>query len=138
MIGISLFEVGNVAATLLILRATQQLTPAIGASSATVVALFLYAGYNSAAALSSVPAGQIADRLGRDGPRYVLLSGVLPFLVAYAAFAAILTNPWLLLAPFILAGIGIGCVETAEHASVAAEAVPVTQAEQAEAPYDAA
>ena len=122
MIGISLFEVGNVAATLLILRATQQLTPAIGASSATMVALLLYAGYNSAAALSSVPAGQIADRLGRDGPRYVLLSGVLLFLVAYAAFAASLTNPWLLLAPFILAGIGIGCVETAEHASVAAEA----------------
>ena len=56
MIGISLFEVGNVAATLLILRATQPLTPAIGASSATMVALLLYAGYNSAAALSSVPA----------------------------------------------------------------------------------
>ena len=56
MIGISLFEVGNVAATLLIVRATQQLTPAIGASSATMVALLLYAGYNSAAALSSVPA----------------------------------------------------------------------------------
>ena len=122
MVGITLFEVGNVAATLLILRATQQLTPSIGASSATMVALLLYTGYNAAAALSSVPAGQVADRLGRDGPRYILLGGVLLFLVAYAAFAFSLTNPWLLLVPFVLAGIGIGCVETAEHASVAAEA----------------
>lgn len=122
MVGITLFEVGNVAATLLILRATQQLTPSIGASSATMVALLLYTGYNAAAALSSVPAGQVADRLGRDGPRYILLGGVLLFLVAYAAFAVSLTNPWLLLVPFVLAGIGIGCVETAEHASVAAEA----------------
>lgn len=121
MVGITLFEVGNVAATLLILRATQQLTPSLGASSATIVALLLYTGYNAAAALSSVPAGQIADRLGRDGPRHVLLGGVLLFLVAYAAFAVSLTNPWLLLVPFVLAGIGIGCVETAEHASVAAE-----------------
>ena len=122
MAGITLFEVGNVAATLLILRATQQLTPSIGASSATMVALLLYTGYNAAAALSSVPAGQLADRLGRDGPRRVLIGGVLLFLVSYAAFALSLANPWTLLVPFVLAGSGIGCVETAEHASVAAEA----------------
>ncbi len=122
MVGIALFEVGNVAATLLILRATQQLTPTIGASSATMVALLLYTGYNAAAALSSVPAGQVADWLGRDGARRVLVGGVLLFLASYSAFAVSLANPWLLLVPFVLAGVGIGCVETAEHASVAAEA----------------
>ena len=62
---VTAFEVGNVAATLLILRATELLAPAHGASAATSLALALYILYNLAATL---PAGRAADRLGTRGP----------------------------------------------------------------------
>jgi MFS family permease len=114
------FEVGNVAATLLILRATELLSPGHGVDAATTLALVLYTGYNVAATLASVPAGRIADRLGATGPVRVLAGGVGLFAVAYAGFAV--TGPSLLLLalPFVAAGVAIGCVETAEHAAVAA------------------
>jgi MFS family permease len=49
LVGISAFEIGNVAATTLILRAVQLLTPAHGAHSATQIAIWLYTGYNAVA-----------------------------------------------------------------------------------------
>jgi MFS family permease len=70
------FEFGNVAATLLILRATQLLIPGHGAKAATTIALGLYTLYNIAATLASVPAGRAADRLGARGPLRVLTIGV--------------------------------------------------------------
>jgi MFS family permease len=118
MLGISAFEAGNVAATLLILRATELLTPTHGTAAASV-ALGLYTAYNVAATVASVPAGSIADRLGTRGPLWVLAAGVALFALAYVAFAL---GPvgWALLAlPFVGAGVAIGCVETAEHAAVA-------------------
>jgi MFS family permease len=81
------FEVGNVAATLLILRATELLTPAHGAKTATTIAIGLYVGYNAAATLASVPAGRASDRLGTGGPVRVLAVGVAAFAIAYAGFA---------------------------------------------------
>jgi len=117
---VAAFEVGNVAATLLILRATELLTPGHGARSATTLALTLYTGYNVAATLTSVPAGRVADRIGATGPVRVLAAGVVLFALAYAGFAV--TGPSLLalVVPFVAAGVAIGCVETAEHAAVAA------------------
>ncbi|WP_405144364.1 MFS transporter [Sphaerisporangium sp. NBC_01403] len=117
---IAAFEVGNVAATLLILRATELLSPAHGATTATTIALGLYVAYNAAATLASVPAGHLADRLGAHGPVRVLAGGVAVFAVAYALFAANESAIALLAVPFVLAGIGIGAVETAQHAAVAA------------------
>ncbi|MBA2555505.1 MAG: MFS transporter, partial [Geodermatophilaceae bacterium] len=117
MAGVSAFEIGNVAATLLILRATELLTPAHGLTTATSLALGLYVAYNLAAAVASVPAGQLADRVG---PVHVLIAGVALFALSYAVLAAGSTY-WLVLAlPFITAGAAIGCVETAEHSAVAA------------------
>ena len=49
----------------------------------------------------------------------VLASGVLLFGAAYLLLAATGPSIVLILAGFILAGIAIGCVETAEHAAVA-------------------
>ena len=64
MVGFTLFEVGNVAATLLILRATDLLTPGHGHDSAVRLAVVLYAVYNAAAMVISVPAGHTTDRRG--------------------------------------------------------------------------
>jgi MFS family permease len=117
---VAAFEVGNVAATLLILRATELLTPAYGATAATTVAVGLYTGYNIAATLVSVPAGRISDRLGTRGPIVVFGGGVVAFAFAYAGFAFTPASMVVLAVPFSVAGLAIGCVETAEHAAVAA------------------
>ena len=119
MVGVSLFEVGNIAATFLILRATDLLTPERGLESATFVALLLYLAYNVAATLVSLPAGHASDRIGSVR---VLRLGVGAFLFAYVLFAASGPSIPLLLLAFVLAGIGIGGVETAEHAAVAGAA----------------
>ncbi|MCU7821013.1 MFS transporter [Kitasatospora sp. DSM 101779] len=117
---VSAFEAGNVAATLLILRATELLTPAHGDTGATTIALALYTAYNVAAAATSVPAGRLSDRLGTRGPVLVLAGGVAAFALSYGLFAGAGTGVAVLAVPFLLAGIGIGAVETAEHAAVAA------------------
>jgi MFS family permease len=116
----ALFEIGNLAATLLILRATDLLVPGHGLQAATQIALVLYTAYNVAATTVSFPAGKISDLLGARGPLLVVGAGVLMFLLAYVVFAA--TGPviWVLGVAFVAAGIGIGCAETAEHAAVAA------------------
>jgi MFS family permease len=67
--------------------------------------------------VASVPAGRLGDRRGAV---LVLALGVGLFGLAYAGFAAggssvLALAPW-----FIAAGVAIGCVETAEHAAVAA------------------
>ncbi|MBA3946789.1 MAG: MFS transporter [Herpetosiphonaceae bacterium] len=117
LLGIAAFEVGNVAATLLILRATTLLSPGVGAARATQLALALYVAYNIAATLVSIPAGRVGDR---RGPRPVLLVGVVAFLVAHLGFALTTASIPLLALWFVSAGIAIGCVETAQHAAVAA------------------
>jgi MFS family permease len=117
--GISAFEFGNCAATLLILRATELLEPGRSHTAAATTALWLYVSYNAAATVASVPAGRHADR---TTPRRTLAIGFMAFAIAYAGLTRD-THGWLALTPwFILAGIGIGCVETAEHAAVAAYA----------------
>ena len=120
MVGFTAFEVGNVAATLLILRATDVLAPGRGVETATRIAIGLYVVYNLAATLVSFPAGGLSDRLGRRGPLLVTAAGVAAFLVAYGVFAV--SGPAILVlgVAFALAGVGIGCAETAEHAAVAA------------------
>jgi len=116
MVGIGAFELGNIAATLLILRATDLLEPGHGHESAVEIALLLYTGYNLAATLASVPAGRMVDRRGAVR---VLAGGVACFLGAYAGFAATGPSIVALAVCFAAAGVAIGCVETAEHAAVA-------------------
>jgi MFS family permease len=110
------FEVGNVAATLLILRASELLTPGHGQQAAAQLALVLYTSYNLAATLASVPAGRLTDR---RGARLVLAAGVAVFLFAYLGFAAAGASVLVLAGCFVAAGVAIGCVETAEHAAIA-------------------
>ena len=104
-----------------ILRATQLLEPGRSHTAAATAALWLYVAYNAAATVTSIPAGRHADR---TTPRRTLAIGVTAFALAYTGFTRD-TGNWLALAPwFVLAGISIGCVETAEHAAVAASASP--------------
>jgi MFS family permease len=118
-IGVGAFELGNVAATLLILRASEQLAGPMGSTRATQIALLLYAAYNLVATIVSLGAGHMADGLGPTGPRVVFATGIAAFIASYVLFAASMTSAWLLLIPFVLAGVGIGCAETAQHAAVA-------------------
>lgn len=114
LVAVALFEAGNVAATLLILRATDALRPSMG-DAAVTAAIALYTGYNIAATLASVPAGRLVDA---RGARIALGGGVGLFCAAYLVFAL---APGLLpmALAFVAAGVGIGAVETAEHAAVA-------------------
>ncbi|MER5911230.1 MFS transporter [Streptomyces sp. NPDC001982] len=107
-------------ATLLILRATELLTPDHGTKTATTLALGLYTAYNVAATVASVPAGRLADRRGVRGPLLVLTAGVAAFAVSYGLFAVSGAAIGFLAIPFVLAGVGIGAVETAQHSAVAA------------------
>jgi MFS family permease len=116
MTGITVFEIGNCAATLLILRATELFQPGRSNDHATQLALVLYVAYNLAATLISVPAGRHGDR---HNPTRVLLAGAAFFVAAYLWFAAGPAGVAALAPAFVLAGLGIGCVETAEHSAVA-------------------
>lgn len=117
LVGVSAFEIGNIAATLLILRATELLAPAHGHDTAVKIGLGLYIAYNLAATLASVPGGHLGDR---RGSLLVLLLGVVCFGVAYIGFALTGASIALLATSFVLAGIAIGLVETAENSAVAA------------------
>jgi MFS family permease len=118
-LGVTAFEVGNVAATLLILRAIELLTPEHSADRAAEIALVLYVAYNVAAATVSVPGGHLGDR---RGTLLVLVLGVACFGLAYLGFALTGASILILSLCFIAAGAGIGFAETAEHAAVATHA----------------
>ncbi len=115
-LAISAFEVGNVAATLLILRATELLQPGHGRHRAVEIALGLYAGFNLAAVVASFLGGRLGDRRGM---MRVFALGVAAFAVGYAGLAATGSSIVLIGFFFVFAGVGIGFAETAESAAVA-------------------
>jgi MFS family permease len=118
---VSAFELGNAAATLLILRATDLLEPGHGHSAAVKLGLVLYAVFNLAATVSSIPAGRATDRRGAV---IVLAVGLGAFLLAYLGFAFTNASLALLAGCFAAAGVGIGLTETAQSAAVATLAPP--------------
>lgn len=113
------FEAGNAAATLLILRATELLDSRHSHDTAVKIALLLYAGYNLAATVASLYGGRLGDRRGTIR---VFVLGVSAFLLSYVGFAFTEASVVALAAAFLVGGIGIGFVETAEHAAVATHA----------------
>jgi MFS family permease len=117
LLPVALFELGNIATTLLILRATQLLeqagrSPTLAAS----LAIVLYAGHNLTASVVALVGGAWTDRWG---PRAVFAAGAAAYVLAYGGFAVSI-HQWPLLAGcFCLAGAGIGLAETAESTLVA-------------------
>jgi MFS family permease len=118
---ITAYELGNAAATLLILRATNLLSPGHGHDSAVKLAVLLYVGYNAAAMVTSVAAGHTTDRRGATA---VLVTGAFALLAAYVGFALAGAGLAALAVLFVLAGTGKGAVETAQGAAVALLAPP--------------
>ena len=117
LLPIAAFELGNVATTLLILRATTLLHHGgRSATTATSLAVLIYAGHNLFGAGVAAAGGHWLDRAG---PRIVFASGAAVYVVAYALFALPLHTWPLLVVAFLLAGSGIGLAETAESALVA-------------------
>jgi MFS family permease len=118
---VALFELGNLATTLLILRATDLLHTgdghghARGLTAATSLAILLYAAHNAAATLAAL-GGDLADRLGA---RLVFGCDAAVYVAGYVIFA-VGPHAWpAVLAAFLLCGVGIGFGETAESTVVA-------------------
>jgi MFS family permease len=117
MVPVALFCLGNVATTLLILRATGLLTaPDRSVTAATSLAVLLYAGHNVVAALASISGGYALDRFG---PRPVFAAAAAVYVLGYLGFALAGGGIAAVGISFALAGAGIGLAETAQSALVA-------------------
>lgn len=112
LVPIALFELGNIATTLLILRSAQLLTTSgRSVATATSLAILIYAAHNAFGAIVAILGGRWIDRAG---PRVVFAAGAAVYILAYAGFA-VPWHSWLpLLISFCFAGSGIGLAETAE------------------------
>jgi len=117
LLPVALFECGNLATTLLILRATQLLSAQDHSiSRATSWAIVLYAGHNVVAALASLLAGRWFDAAGAQ---VVFGCGAAAYVVGYALFATGGSSVWIVVAGFATAGAGIGLAEPTQSAVVA-------------------
>jgi hypothetical protein len=114
---IGIFEVGNVAATLLILRATDLLEPGRSTDSAAQIAIALYPALQRRGEpdqCSRRPSRRPAHAEARARRRRRRLR---PRIHRFAFTDASIP---ILAACFIAAGVAIGAVETAEHSAIAA------------------
>jgi MFS family permease len=112
-----LFEFGNLATTLLILRATQLLTSQQrSVTTATSIAILIYAGHNVIATFASLLAGRWYDRAG---PRVVFATGAGVYVIGYGLFSVGMHSAIAVVLAFAAAGAGIGIAEPTESAVVA-------------------
>jgi MFS family permease len=115
LVGVGIFGMADYARTLLILAATQLLTPAHGVVRAAQIAGLLYVGHNMFYAGYSYPIGALSDRVGRRGLLALgYLGGALSSLGFAAAFMWKLDVVTFLLAMFGLAGFSIAVADTLE------------------------
>jgi MFS family permease len=116
LLPVALFECGNIATTLLILRATQLLqSPGRSITAATSLAILIYAGHNVIAAVGSLVAGRWYDK---TGPRLVFATGAGAYVLGYGLFAIGGQMPWMIALAFAAAGAGIGLAEPTQSAVI--------------------
>jgi MFS family permease len=116
---VGLFGLGAFAHTLLILLATQRLTPSLGASKAASAAVGLYILHNILYASFAFLGGWLGDRLPK---KWLLCSG---YVLAAAMSLCIIALPaslWTFVLIFILGGTNVALEETLED-SLCAELV---------------
>lgn len=116
LLPVAVFEFGNVATTLLILRATQLLSsPQRAVTAAASLAILIYAVHNVVATAASLAAGRWYDGAG---PRAVFATGAAVYVMSYVVFAAGTHSVAMIALAFALAGAGIGLAEPTESAVV--------------------
>jgi MFS family permease len=108
MVAIGLFSLGNSSNAFLILKAEQVGMSGVGISAA-------YLAFNAVYALLSMPAGMVADRLGR---RRIVVVGFGMFASVYAGMA-LATMPWHMAGLFILYGAYMGLTDGVQRAYLA-------------------
>jgi MFS family permease len=108
MVVIGLFSLGNSSNAFLILKAEQA-----GMSGGSISAAYL--AFNGVYAVISMPAGLVADRLGR---RRIIIVGFGTFACVYAG-AALATMPWHMTGLFVLYGIYMGLTDGVQRAYLA-------------------
>jgi MFS family permease len=118
--GVFTHGIGDFAPTLLILRATQILTPRFGSHRAAALAVGLYTFHNIVNAAASYPAGALGDRLGR---RTLLAAGYVIGAITYAGFIFERPQLAILAVLFGLAGVHMGVTQSLEK-SAASEILP--------------
>jgi len=124
LLAVGIFGLGDFSHTLLILFATQALTPAHGSAAAASIAVGLYLLHNVFYATFAYLGGWLSDHVPQR--RAVLAAG---FAIAVVMAVILMTGPKtipLLAAVFALAGIVVGVVEALED-SLAAELVSHAQ-----------
>lgn len=119
LVAVGLFGSGDFAHTMLILLATQKLTPILGATKAASLAVALYVAHNVFYAVFSLVAGWMADRFQK---KWVLAGAY--FLGAAMAVCIIIlpASVWTFVLVFIVGGIYVAVEETLED-SLCAELV---------------
>ena len=111
LLAVGFFGAGDFAPTLLILLATQKLTPQFGTATAASFAVGFYVLRNTLNAIFAPVAGWLADRFNK---KFILASGyglavVMALLIIFAPL-----NLWSFALVFSLAGIFVGITETLE------------------------
>jgi MFS family permease len=111
LLAVGLFGAGDFAHTLLILLATQRMTPLIGASRAASLAVGLYLLHNVLYAAFSLVAGWLTDRFAKN---WVLAFGYALAALMAVSIIALPVSGWTLAIVFILGGIYVAIEETLE------------------------
>lgn len=120
LIGVGIFGLGDFAHTLLILRATELLTPAYGVTRAAQLAALLFTLRNVFYAVASYPIGALSDTIGRRG---LLALGYLEAAVMSLGFLLPFSSLWYLGLLFAAAGTYIAAEDALEGA-IAADLLP--------------
>lgn len=120
LVGIFFFAIGDYANTLLILRATQVLSPSLGPEEAGNIAILLYSLHNVLYAAGSYPVGVLADRLGK---KWFLTGAYLLAAIYNILLIAAVPSAATLAVVFAMAGAVYASQQSLERA-IAADLVP--------------
>ncbi|MEM3578360.1 MAG: MFS transporter [Candidatus Bathyarchaeia archaeon] len=117
LLAVGVFGVGNFANTFLVLRATDALTPSLGAIVASSISAFLYVLLNVGAAVFAYIFGSLGDKFSK---KKLLALGYLIFSIYCIGFIFSPPNLWIYAFLFLLAGVETGAIDATER-SYAAE-----------------